>query len=288
MERIRRSWRLAKASWAVLRADRELLVFPAISFVALVAVLLAFFVPIFLVGGVFDTDSGEYSPVGIALVFAFYVVSYTIGFYFNTALVGAAMMRLDGGDPTVRDGLRIASSRLPQIIGYALIAATVGMVLRAISERAGFIGQIIIGFIGFAWSILTFLVVPVLVVEKVGPVAAIKRSGELLRKTWGEQVIGSGGIGIVFALLVVLAVLVGVAFTFVLASIAPVLLIVGVAVTVLAVGAIALIGSALGGIYTAALYRYATTGESGAFSADAMTGAFREKPKGVVGGLLGQ
>src|SRR5829696_8028247 len=184
MERFRRSMRLAKASWAVLKADRELLVFPAISFVALVAVLLTFMVPVVFVRGLVDFETGAYSPAALVLAFLFYVVSYSVSFYFNTALVGAAMLRLDGGDPTIGDGLRIASSRLPQIIGYALIAATVGMVLRLISERLGFIGQIVIGFIGFAWTILTFLVVPVLVVEKVGPVTAIKRSGALLRKTW--------------------------------------------------------------------------------------------------------
>ena len=134
------------------------------------------------------------------LAFLFYVVSYTVIFFCNTALVGAAMIRLEGGDPTLRDGFRIAFDRLPQIIGYALIAATVGMILRWISERAGIVGQIIIGIIGFAWNIATFLVVPVLAVEKVGPIEAIKRSAGLLRRTWGEQLVGNAGIGIVFGL----------------------------------------------------------------------------------------
>jgi hypothetical protein len=286
MERFRRSWRLAKASWAVLKADRELLVFPAISFVALIAVLITFIIPVAFVPGIVDFDTGEYSPVGIALAFLFYVVSYTVSFYFNTALVGAAMIRLEGGDPTVSDGLRIASSRLPQIIGYALIAATVGMVLRMISERLGFIGQIIVGFIGLAWSILTFLVVPVLVVEKVGPVTAIKRSGSLLRKTWGEQLIGGGGIGLVFGLLVFAVIIIGVGLTVALAGVSGYLAVAAVIATVLVVGAIALVGAALGGIYTASLYRYATTGEAGAFGADAMTAAFAQKTKkkGLLGG----
>jgi hypothetical protein len=278
MERFRRSWRLAQASWAVLKADRELLVFPAISFVALVAVLIAFVVPVVFVGRLVDLETGEYSPLSIVLAFVFYVVSYSVAFFFNTALVGAAMIRLNGGDPTVRDGLRIASSHLPQIIGYALIAATVGMILRAISERLGFVGQIIVGFLGFAWSILTFLVVPVLVVENVGPVAAIRRSGELLRKTWGEQIIGGAGIGLVFGLLAFLALLVGSALAVALGtSISAVL---GAAIflaTLLVVGGIALTGAALGGIFTASVYRYATTGEAGVFGTDAMTAAFQQK-----------
>ena len=283
MGRIQRSWDLAKASWAVLKADRELLVFPAISFVALVVVMITF-IPIAIVGRAFNLETREYSPAGVVIGFVFYVVSYTVAFYFNTALVGAAMIRLGGGDPTIRDGLRVASSRLPQIVGYALIAATVGMILRAISERAGIIGQIIIGFIGLGWSILTFLVVPVLAAEGLGPVAAIQRSGGLLRKTWGEQIIGGGGIGLVFGLLAMLVVLVGVVLAVVFASFSGFLAAVVVVATILGVGAIALVGSALGGIYTASLYRFATAGEAGAFGDDALAAAFRPKTKK---GLLG-
>jgi hypothetical protein len=281
MGRIQRSWLLAKASWAVLSADRELLVFPAISFAALVVVLITF-IPVAIAGRLFDLDTRQYSPAAIVVGFLFYVVSYTVSFYFNTALVGAAMIRLNGGDPTVSDGLRIARSRLPQIIGFALIAATVGMVLRAISERAGIIGQIIVGLIGLAWSILTFLVVPVLAAEGVGPITAIKRSGELLRRTWGEQIIGGGGIGLVFGLVTMLVIVLGVILAIVLAAVSGWLAAIVVVATILGVGAIALVGSALGGIYTASLYRYATTGEAGAFGTDAMSAAFQPKKKGLL------
>ena len=205
-------------------------------------------------------------------------MTYTVTFYFQTALVGAAMIRLDGGDPTLGDGLRMATSRLPAIIGYALIAATVGMILRWISERAGFIGVIIIGIIGFAWNIATFLVVPVLVTENVGPVEAIKRSGGLLRRTWGEQLIGVGGIGIVFGLLFFAVMLIGGALTYVLFTITPILGLVGLIALVIALGVIGLVGSAASGVYTASLYRYATKGEAGAsFKTETMAAAFRSR-----------
>lgn len=283
MDRIRRSWRLAKASYDVLRADRELLIFPVMSFIALVAVLIGFALPFIAVGGLRDLESGTTSPGAVILAFIYYVVSYTVTFYFNTALVGAAMIRLEGGDPTVRDGLRIASSRLPAIVGYAIIAATVGMILRAIAERAGFIGQIVIGIIGFAWSIATFLVVPVLVVEQVGPLDAIRRSGGLLRKTWGEQLLGGAGIGLVFGLLVFVAAAIGFAVIVFLGSISFALALLGVAATFIVLAVISLIGSALSGIYTASVYRYATTGEAGAFGAEAMTAAFQQRSGGVKG-----
>ena len=276
-DRFRRSWALAKASYAVLKADRELLIFPAISFVALCLVLFSFVIPLVTIRGLVNLDSGEVSPGGMVLTFLFYVVSYSVAFYFNTALVGAAMVRLNGGDPTIRDGLRVASSRLPQIIAYAVIAATVGMILRAISERAGFVGRIIIGFIGMAWSLLTFLVVPVLAAENVGPIAAIKRSSSLLRSTWGEQLIGGGGIGAVVGLLLFAVIVIGMAATVALASVSGYLAVVAIVLTVLIGGAIALVGSALGGIYTAALYQYATSGKVSGFDPQTLNGAFRQK-----------
>lgn len=286
MDRIRRSWALAKASYGVLRADRELVIFPLISFVGLLVVLVLFAVPL-ATFGIGNLETGQLNPVGIALAFGLYVVSYAVTFFFNTALVGAAMIRLNGGDPTVGDGMRVAMSRLPAIIVYALIAATVGMILRWISERAGFIGAIVAGILGFAWSVATFLVVPVLVVENVGPIEAIKRSGGLLRKTWGEQLIGGFGLGVVFAVIFLVVGLVGVALIAALASVSETLLIAGIFALILAFGVVGLVASALGGIYTAAVYRYATTGEAGDFGTEAMQAAFRHKGESRLGGLVG-
>jgi hypothetical protein len=279
-----RSWELAKASLAVLRSDKELLIFPLISFLALVVVTISFAIPFLLAGGATELQSRGPGPISIVLAFLFYLVSFTVTFFFNTALVGAAMIRLDGGDPTLRDGFRIAFSHLPQIIGYAIIAATVGMILRFISERAGLLGTIIAGVIGFAWSVATFLVVPVLVMENVGPVAAIKRSASLLRKTWGEQLIGVGGIGLVFGLLAFVVILLGGALIAALINVSTVALIAAIVVLVLIVGAIALVGAAASGIYTASLYRYATKGDPGPnFRAETMSSAFRSKSGNVPG-----
>jgi len=277
-ERFRRSVELTKASLAVLRADRELLIYPLISFVGVALVSISFAVP-FLVTGAFTrtTESGV-DPVTLALGFAYYVVIYTVIFFFNTALVGAAMIRLDGGNPTLSDGFRIAASRLPAIIGYAALAATVGMVLRAISERVGLLGQLVVGLIGFAWNVATFLVVPVLVVEGVGPVEAIKRSAGLLRKTWGEQLIGNVGIGLVFGLLTLGVFIVGGLLVALLASISGLLALVAVVALIVAVAILALVGSAVGGIFTASLYRYATTGDAGPmFQTETVAAAFRPK-----------
>ena len=275
---IGRSWELAKGSFRVLRSDKELLIFPFLSFIALVIVTLSFAYPFILVGGISSAENGETNIASYVIAFIFYVVSYTVTFFFQTALVGAAMIRLDGGDPTIGDGLRIALSRLPKIIVYAVIAATVGMILRWISERAGIVGQILGGVLGFAWSVATFLVVPVLVVENVGPFEAIKRSTGYLKRTWGEQLVGNVGIGLVFGLLIMLVIFAGGALLYFLFQASIALAIGGLVALVLLVGVLALIGSALGGIFTASVYRYATKGDAGPmFNNQVVAQAFRQK-----------
>ena len=280
-DRLSRSWELVKASAAVLRADKELVVFPIVSGVLSIFVFLTFLVPM-LLAGVFDSRGISHSGfpvVGYLLGFLFYVVQYFVIFFCNTALVGAALIRLRGGDPTVADGFRIAFSRFGAILGYALIAATVGMILRTIAERAGFIGKLVIGMIGFAWNVATYLVVPVLVVENVGPVDAIKRSVAHLRKTWGEQIIGNLGLGTAFGLLTLGTILSGILLFIGAAMTGSIALMVAVGVLlVAALIAIALISSALSGVYAAAVYRYAAEGETGTFfTADMVRGAFRQK-----------
>ena len=261
--RIGRSWRLVKASASVLRQDTELLLFPLISMCALVLVMASFIVPVFglgLVGSRMGEDG--LSAAMYAVAFLFYFSQYFVIFFFNSALVGAAMIRLDGGNPSFGDGMRIATSRIGTIAGYALIAATVGMILRAIQERVGFIGKIIVAMLGVGWTIATFMVVPVLVTKKVGPVDAIKESAGLLKKTWGENVIGQAGIGLAFGLISFAVVIVGsviVFGAFTTGSVALILL--SLVLAGLAIAATALIQAALSGIYSAALYRYATKGE---------------------------
>lgn len=258
-----RSWSLIKASASVLRSDSELLVFPLLSSVAALLVLITFVGPVVLLQGVDPRAAGydEMSWPMLIWLFAFYLVNYFVIFFFNTALVGAAMIRLDGGNPTVSDGLRIAMSRARMILGYAVIAATVGLLLQLVRERSGALGRWISGLLGLAWTVATFLVVPVLVSHKIGPIDALKESAQLLRKTWGENLIGNGGIGVVGGLAVFGTVVLGVvACVLAFVSGSVILGVVLVVLTVLAVLAIGLIQSALSAIYSAALYRYASGG----------------------------
>jgi len=280
-EKLSNSWDLAKASASVLRADKELLLFPVISAVLSILVVVTFAVPAILAGvfaSGFEGAAGV-SAAGYAGVLLFYVVQYFVIFFCNTALVGAALIRLRGGDPTVADGFRIAASRIQPILGYAFIAATVGLLLRALSERSGLLGRLVIGLVGLAWNLATFLVVPVLVVEDVGPIEAIQQSASYLKRTWGEQIAGNIGMGLVFGLISLGTLAAGVVLLVAAAATESAALIIFVAVClVLAFVAIALVSSALSGVYAAAVYRYAAEGDTGAFFTPAMVkGAFRAK-----------
>jgi hypothetical protein len=266
-QKLSNSWELVKASAHVLRSDKELLIFPILSTTGVIIATAIFIFP-FLVSNLADTLFSEQSQVfGTLIAFLYYIVQYTIIFFANTALVGAAMIRLRGGDPTVEDGLRIATKNFGSILGYALIAATVGMLLRWVSERSKGLGRFVISLIGMAWNIGTYLVVPILAVEGVGPIEAIKGSVNYLKKTWGEQIAGNMGIGAVTGLAFLIVTLIGGGFiglVFVL-ELPLFFAIAAGALLVLALVFLGLISSALSGIYTAAVYQYAATGETGQF-----------------------
>lgn len=276
--RFSNSFALVKASANVLRLDKELLVFPLMSGVATVLVTASFVAPIFWAGGPQIFAEGEQaSYLAYAFGFLFYLVQYSVIFFFNAALVGAALIRLDGGDPTVGDGLSIASKRMGSILGYAAIAATVGMALRFIAERAGWLGKIASGLIGMAWTLTTYLTVPILVTKDIGPIDAVKESAQIFKRTWGEQVIGNFGMGWAIGLMMFSWTVVGVLMIMGASNLGGAAAVGAVGIMIAGYVFLALLSSALKGIYTAALYRYAMTGDVGYFDPNIMGNAFRPK-----------
>lgn len=277
LQKLSNSWQLVKASAGVLRADKELMVLPMVSGLALILVSATFFLPLLLTdqSGLMD---GDFNALHGVVLFLYYMAQYSVIIFFNSALVGAAMKRFDGGDPTLMDGLSMAWSRLGTILGYAAIAATVGLLLRLVSERAGFIGKLVIGLLGMAWSLATFLVVPVLVSHDVGPIEAVKRSTQTLKKTWGEQVAGNVGLGFFFGLSYLALGIVGVALLMAAVSTQVAALIVATAVVVVvAFILMAAVQSALSGIYSAAVYRFATHGDAKGFDPQTLQAAFVQR-----------
>ena len=271
-DKFSRSWELVKASASVIRSDKELLLFPVFSGIAAMFIIATFALPFFALK-LFEPGNEVF---GAILGFVLYFCLYSITFFFNSALVGAALIRLEGGDPTLADGFGAARSRIGPILGYAAIAATVGVFLSALKNKENnFLVRMFASGLGVAWTLATFLVVPVLVAENVGPIDALKKSVDLLKRTWGENAIGNVGIGFAFGLLMFLSIIVAVALVIASAMVSPKLAIVVGVVAIFGIVMLGIVQSALSGIYSAALYRYATVGEAPAgFEGTAIATAF--------------
>lgn len=281
-ERMATGWELAKQSLSVLRQDKELLMFPVFSGVACFLVLASFAFPLWTTGWfqqVADDHEAGRGPVGYAILFAFYFCNYFVIVFFNTALVSCALKRMAGGDPTVGYGLQQAMGRLGQIAAWALVSATVGLILNIIESKSKKVGQFVASLLGAGWAIATYFVVPILVVEQVGPMDALKKSTSLIRKTWGEALVGRMGIGL-FAFL---AMLPGIALV-VLGTMGtaavnqPIWVFVGIGAGAVWILGVSLVSAAVKSILTAALYLYASEGTAPPqFDAGLLRGAFGKK-----------
>jgi hypothetical protein len=260
--RIRSGWALARQSLRVLMLDKELLVFPLLSGISCLLLLVAFFAGVWATGTAGE-DGAVRTHVSWVVVLAYYFANYFIIVFFNSALVACAMIRFRGGVPTLGAGMSAARERLPQIAAWALLAASVGVVLKIIENRVGFVGRIVTALLGAAWTVGSFFVVPVLVTERIGPVDAFKRSVAILRKAWGESVVGSLGLGLITTLVTMgLLILTGFATTFLAVNVGSMAIaLAGMLAMVLIVVLAALVGSALNAIVLSALYLYAIEGK---------------------------
>ncbi|MBN9122830.1 MAG: hypothetical protein J0I06_27445 [Planctomycetes bacterium] len=262
-ERISNGFSLAGSTWRVLTRDKHLIAFPIVSGFLFLLVVVSFAVPM---ATLVDWDKFQQQvqannnkpPVWTyAVAFAFYFCTYFVIIFCNSALISCALLRFNGETPTLADGFRMAMARLPQIFAWALVSATVGVLLKVVENVHEKVGEIVASLLGTAWSIMTFFVVPVLVVEKIGPMQAVGRSISLLKKTWGEALVGNMGLNFILLLLFIPIILVFVVGIVVLAKgLVPV----GVALMVVA-GILFLlhtaVSSALHTIFLAALYQYA-------------------------------
>lgn len=276
MGKIARTWSLMSDSWQVLKLDKSLILLPLISSICCMLLMASFAVPIVASGAwhppVRDAET-QRQVLYYGTLFAFYVALNFIIVFFNAALVACAATRMGGGEPTIADGLRAAASRLPVIAGWALVSATVGLILRIIEDRSARAGQIIAGLLGMAWTVMTFLVVPILVIENKNPITALQESTALLKKTWGEQLVSNFSFHAIFFLLALPAV-----------ALIVLGVVMGNSTALIACGCLAavyfmlllLINSALHAIFQTALYLYARDGVvPQGFNADVLGSALR-------------
>jgi len=187
-DRLSNGWKISMNSFKILKANKQLIIFPVLSGISLLLLIGSFFTAIYAASGWnFDNLNGTSPVINYLVMFLFYIVNYFIVVFFNMALIHCTHLYFKGEEVTVQKGLQFSMSRLGVIFSWAIFAATVGTILRAIQENSGALGKIITGIIGIVWSVTTFFVVPVIAYEKLGPIDAFKRSSQLMKQKWGES-----------------------------------------------------------------------------------------------------
>jgi hypothetical protein len=272
MRRIKRGWGLTKKSWALLNEHRELIRFPLYGALATIVPAVVFLGP-----GLYLFDKDQLAGAIPLVVLGVYALS-VVGFYFSVGLAACADLIFRGQQATVADGLAVARSRFAQICGWAAVNTAISVVMGVIENQGGIGGQIAARLVGMAWSLVTFLAVPVIAIEGTGPFQTIGRSASMFKSRWGQQITGNiaiGGAVFLFGVLpAVLLIVLGVAVWSSASFLGALLVVIGAILLAIAL----LISKALSGIFGVALYRYALDGEVvGGFTQEDLESAVRTK-----------
>lgn len=186
-ERITNGWNLAMDSFAVIKKNKNLIIFPILSTLSLILIMMTFIGGIQITKGI-DSLKDTSPAARYSLFFVFYLINYTVIVFFNVSLIHCAQKILNGSPATLKDGITYSLSKLPQVLSWALISATVGVILKNIEDKHDTIGNIVSSIFGMLWTLATFFVVPVMVYENLGVFKAIERSISLIKSTWGERI----------------------------------------------------------------------------------------------------
>ena len=200
IDRLSNGWTITKSSFSILKKNKQLLVFPVLSGISMVLIMASIIVPILAAAGWDAANINidfKNKAVPYLFSFLFYLVNYFVVVFFNMALIHCTKLYLQGEEVTVATGLKFSLSRISVIFSWAMFAATVGTILRAIQENSGWLGKIIAGLLGMVWGITTFFVVPVIAYENLGPIGAFKRSAQIMKQKWGEGLASTFSLGLI-------------------------------------------------------------------------------------------
>ncbi len=197
-DRLSNGWKISMNSFTILKKNRQLIIFPILSGISLVLMMAVFIAGIMAAAG-WDVDyiNTENEVVNYSVMFAFYFVNYFIVVFFNMALIHCSKLYFDGEEVSVSIGIKFSASRIGAILSWSFFAATIGTILKIIQENTGSLGKIITGLLGMVWAITTFFVVPVIAYENLGPIAAFKRSAEMMKSKWGESLGATFSLGLI-------------------------------------------------------------------------------------------
>lgn len=289
MNAFSRSWLITKLSFSVINKDRELLWFAVLSFLFSGLYLLAMIVPLFWFGSFEDDPDGgqrKLELVEYAIIFVAYFGLAFVATFFNVCVVYTSKVRFEGGDATFGESFRFAMSRVGLIFQWSLVSASVGLLLRILENASRNLGRggqivssIILSLVGMAWGIVTIFVVPGIVYDGLGPFDAIKKSVEVIKKTWGESLIRHFGLGLIQFLVLVAVILVSAGLTYGLTMAFDTIgMLIGIGFGVLAILLTVLIFGVATSVFNTALYVYASQGTlASGFDQDTMRSAFRTK-----------
>lgn len=287
MNAFSRSWRITRLSFGVINKDRELIGFAFLSFIFsslfAIAMIVPSIVPTVMDGGVSETSLEVYQYV---ILFLTYFGLALIATFFNVCVVYTTKIRFEGGNASFAESLRFAFSKIGLIVQWSLVSATVGLILRILDNLASRLGkggqlvaQLIIALIGMTWSIVTIFVVPVLVFEGLGPIPAVKRSTQVIKKTWGESLIRSIGLGLIQLLIFVVIIGATIGLAYLLNSVYEFTgAMIGIGIGVVLLFITGLIFSVANMVYNTALYVYASNNLiANGFDEDVVRSAFTSR-----------
>src|SRR5260221_2803699 len=285
MNKFKRSWLLFKSSLSIMAKNKQLLVFPVVVFAFTILIILFFLVPVTLRPTGYSYLSGQHwqtishslfvqttdadgravqtlSPVAMVYLAFMYFVSMFFATFFNVAFYHEILAPLKGGTGSISRCLKCACTRWKAVLIWTIFAGIVGLIIKQIEERLGIVGRIVGRFIGMAWSVASVFVIPIIVQdEHANPITMLKNSAGILKRTWGESLIGYMGIRLASGLIMIasMILLIGTLIgSIVLNNYWPIA-IVGV-LWVIAMFVLSYLTSVAGQIYKGALFLYAANG----------------------------
>jgi len=269
VSRVRRGFKLAGVSWRVIVAEPAILAVLAVGLVGMVV----------LSGGLFLVLFRRF-PTGDDFQFPNYLVvlpvlwlGSVVTTYCNVVVSVMADRRLRGDDPTVAEGMEVATAKLNRIVSWTMVTIAVGLLLQVIAERFRLAGVLAARLFGMAWNLATMFVIPVIALEDLPVRTSIRRSASIFKSKWGESVVAQGTVGLAVMFAAIPAM-------FVVVLLAALAVPLGIAAAVILFGGLMLISGALDAVVDVALYRYAVDGTVlGAFSAEDLDGTFQPKKR---------
>jgi len=288
-----RSWEITKLTFSIMKKEKELFLFPILSIIFSLLFVIAIFFPTIIVV-LLRGDSVILGGLEYLLIFLTYFGIAFIATFFNVCVVYTAALAFSKKEAKFWTTIKFALSRIHIILLWSIIVASVGLILKiieGIAERTKGIGRLILSItrelLSMAWSVATIFVIPGMVYHNLGPFAAIKKSVQVLKKTWGEKLIlyvGMNLIAIIF-ILPAAAIAIFMVYLLIVGSINLLLALSIIAILFAYMISIGIFFSVAGNIFNTALYVY---GESKVvvppYRKDLLTSAFKPmKKQGILG-----